>query len=446
MNSESFKAVDHLYIWRRTRRMMEFYWVSGDDYSLIKTIPLMELGLPELARDMAQLDERRALSKQMISVREFTRALYDAVAGRPNDLWLRIDPGDKLLAGIPWEEFFRRIAPGIKRWPFFTLSPWRREEAGGNVLLILSNATGPQHDLTSSLPFLLKDLIRRRANLMIVGTNPWNECIPLDLPKMKAFQTKNFVRLLDLSKDASALSRELSTSKQIFNVLRSPLLRTLQHRITVAIDTVCIAAIATIRGDKGGLLLAGPHGSAEFLACGELVEFLASIGASKLLILVEGGSAVAARHLAHEVTSIAPVDVEVADARTGKVRQVDLSRQDELSAPLTPVVRYESPLAAALEEESPLRQASQEFLLNHTVAKSLDRSIESSDTLRWLQPAQRFLERGAARAFEDSLRFPESSDEGREAWKGVISGLQSLSEALAPPEREDSTRTVRTAI
>jgi hypothetical protein len=447
MNSEAINVIDHLYIWRRAPRTIEFYWVSGGTYSLIQRMPLMKFGLPRLVRDMAQLDEHFALSQPIMAAREVMKLLYDFVARRQNELWLRIDAGDRLLAAIPWEEFLWRETQQIKRWPFFSLSPWRREEMGGNFLLLLGDGNGQSDDLSLAVSVLLKDVVSRRARLLIASGDQRPNYIPVELTKMMDAQVSpNLVTFVDPWTDALTSSYEASADKKVFEPLKSRLLRNVRRQITVAVDTVWIAGTAMIRGDKGGLLVSDARGRAEFLACGELVEFLASIGACQLSILVKAGSAVAARHLAHEITSTVPVEVEVADARANRIHLAALSRQNDLPTPFTPAVRYESPLSAALEEGSPLRQASQEFLLNHTVAKSLGRSIESSETLRWLQAAQRFLERGAARAFEDLLRFPEASDEGREAWNGVISGLRSLSEALAPPEREVSTRTVRTAV
>jgi hypothetical protein len=169
-----------------------------------------------------------------------------------------------------------------------------------------------------------------------------------------------------------------------------------------------------MRGERGGLLVQGNVGGTEFLAASELLEFLASVGASRLALLVSGGSAAAARWLAHELASSAAVEVNIADARDCGMYAAVLNITHSMPPhhfPGRPAVRYQSPLSSPSrsEDRAKLRLLSEEFLSSYTIVKSLRQSSDSSNTVRWLQVAQRYLEHYAAWAFEHSLPHTEGT-------------------------------------
>src|SRR5438128_11111608 len=104
MNSETIKLIDHLYIRRTQPRIADFYWVTEGKSTLLERVPLTRMGLSGRMADLVRRDEQFSLSKLMISYRPHLRMFLGSFIRRGDGFWLRIDPGDRLLAAVPWEE------------------------------------------------------------------------------------------------------------------------------------------------------------------------------------------------------------------------------------------------------------------------------------------------------------------------------------------------------
>ena len=182
------------------------------------------------------------------------------------------------------------------------------------------------------------------------------------------------------------------------------------------IDRLAVLAPAFLDGREPALLLRDMEDREEAVDATELALFAAHLGASSITLLItDPDESPVMRLLAHRLSEAAPMDVwaGIFDPRSRS------SGQDAS-------VFYGTSISEDAEGFDAFRDR---FTLAGIAG------LAGPEAMRWLQPAQRILEKYCAEPFEHILDRQENRiarlEEARPPWRGMLRGLGELRNELA---------------